>query len=413
MRGGAGVKDLRGLLKTASIPVRVEAFAGGRRKTGLEGPALKGFVKVTQVIMRQGFRQSVLCVVMGLTAFSLGAPWASAVVVTVDILPTYNTIVLRDCNGSDRPHTYLSANTTTPPGVPSWLGNSGGVASYAVPAGSNDPRWEFFHTATYDVHQYPYVRARLSSGNTSTIEAWPRTPVGATTVRLGTGSGNANTFAEYRSAWKNPNDPSIVTATQGGFRIDMVSGNSSASEITTALDYFMVDTSQTVGFEFDRVGDFQGCTLGNVLAGSPSVAGSFLSATLNSSGSTDANLYVPVNLDTNVFDYVEIRMRQSEGTFNEVFFGTTTQGGLSESRKVTFGIADGQFHTYLLDFSADPRWDGTLNSFRLDPGNGRLNTTFDVDYIRFRDFAFVPEPATLVLLLLGLASIALVQVRRT
>lgn len=365
------------------------------------------------MIVTLGYRRNTLRAMIGASiaaSFCLGSPGAWAVVVTVDVPSTCNTIVLEDCNTPGPDRATLSADNTNPTSVPTSLGNSGGVATYTVPAKSSDPRWEFFDTPTYNVSRYGYLRTRLASGNTTTIEAWPRVPVGATTTRLGTGSGS--TFLEYSKAWVNPTDANIVTATKGGFRIDMVVSNGLDSDITSALDYFMVDTSQTVGFEFDREGDRQGCGLSNVATDSPSVANSLLSATLNASGSTDANVNVPVSLNTDVFDYVEIRMRQSVGTFSEIFFGTSTQGGLAEARKVTFGIADGQFHTYLFDFSSDSRWDGTLNAFRLDPANGRYNATFDIDYIRFRDFAYVPEPATLGLLLLGLVGVAYARLRR-
>lgn len=354
--------------------------------------------------------------IAGMT-LSLTTSQASAVVVTVDVPSAYNTLVLTDSNGTGWEHTGLSANATTPPGVPIWSGTSGGVANYTVPAGSSDPRWEFFNTVAYDVNNYGYLRVRMASDNTTKIQAWPNSPVTPTTVTLGSGSGSSTTFNEYRAAWVNPADASIRTATNGGFRIDMVERNALLSDITASLDYVMVDTSLTVGFEFDRDADLQGCTLTNVA--SWSVADGILAGTLNTSGSLDATITVPVsslNLDTNVFDYVEIRMSQSAGSISEIYFGTSTQGGLSEARKVSFGIADGQFHTYIFDFSDDARWDGTLTAFRLDAANNKAGATFQIDYIRFRDFAYTPEPGACVLWLLGFLGIGLAsrgRVRRS
>lgn len=58
-------------------------------------------------------------------------------------------------------------------------------------------------------------------------------------------------------------------------------------------------------------------------------------------------------------------------------------------------INDGQYHTYVLDVSSNPEWQGMISLLRFDPAEVQ-GGSMDIQYI-----SWVPEPASLSLLLLG------------
>jgi len=67
---------------------------------------------------------------------------------------------------------------------------------------------------------------------------------------------------------------------------------------------------------------------------------------------------------------VLVRMSVSKGNAAQFFWTTDSQGDFSEDKSVTFPvIADGNYHDYVLNVSANPRWTGRITAIRLDPCN--------------------------------------------
>ena len=68
----------------------------------------------------------------------------------------------------------------------------------------------------------------------------------------------------------------------------------------------------------------------------------------------------------------------------EVFFATTTETGLSQDKStsaVISGNSTDEFVEYVLDFSENEKWTGTVTTIRVDPMS--CGGSFDIDYIRF------------------------------
>ena len=88
---------------------------------------------------------------------------------------------------------------------------------------------------------------------------------------------------------------------------------------------------------------------------------------------------------------LEIRLRQTEGSVIEVFWGDAS-GGLAPVRRFDIGagqiLADGQFHTYQVSFSNV--FEGNLTQLRIDPGV-TAGRTVEFDSVRL-GFAAPPPP---------------------
>lgn len=53
----------------------------------------------------------------------------------------------------------------------------------------------------------------------------------------------------------------------------------------------------------------------------------------------------------------------------EIFFSTIEEPNYGERTWVTFDtVTDGEWQEYEIDFGANPQWQGTITSLRLDPG---------------------------------------------
>lgn len=90
------------------------------------------------------------------------------------------------------------------------------------------------------------------------------------------------------------------------------------------------------------------------------------------------------SIDANANRYIQIRMKCTDGSIAELFWGTADQPYQVGGREVPFTIIpDGQFHDYIVDMTANSQWTGWVNTLRLDPTIA-TNGHFEIDYIRLR-----------------------------
>lgn len=81
-----------------------------------------------------------------------------------------------------------------------------------------------------------------------------------------------------------------------------------------------------------------------------------------------------------------IRLSATAGNSVMLFYGTGTQPGFSEDRKISFPIvADGQMHEYRVSLSELPLWAGRVQSLRLDLEGNALNANWAIDYLYFEE----------------------------
>lgn len=307
------------------------------------------------------------------------------------------TLVLKNFNTSAQEHTGLSANNPTP--FPVWAGNTNGYGRYDTKTGTDDPKVNFNSTVRFDVNVYNYVRVRQRASVTGQqSEIWPNGAVGPTTVNLGTVS---TTFTESNRMWADPTNPAIITATSGGVRWDpIVRPNPATADASFDLDYIVVDRGRVRGFEFDVSegisADLQGWNFSQV-------TGQGVSNGAASGTTTGIDAYLTQNaldLDTSIYKSVEIRMRASAGSTQQIYWDDTAS--YNELQRINLALADGEWHRYVIDFSAESTWtDARLNGFRIDVANGAVGNFFEIDYIRFREVLAAPEPTRALLVVLG------------
>lgn len=91
-----------------------------------------------------------------------------------------------------------------------------------------------------------------------------------------------------------------------------------------------------------------------------------------------------VQVDAGKYKTLEVKMRINSSDDAQFFF-SRKQESMDEEKSVKFRpIADGQFHTYTVDLSANPRWKGTIASLRFDPTSTR-GAKVEIAYIGFRE----------------------------
>lgn len=86
------------------------------------------------------------------------------------------------------------------------------------------------------------------------------------------------------------------------------------------------------------------------------------------------------------FRQLAVRMKMSphpegENDGAQLFWSTATASVSEPTSVKTSFKADGEFHEYLFDLAANPRWRGRITSFRLDPCN-RSGATIEISDIR-------------------------------
>lgn len=347
----------------------------------------------------------ILCLFL-INCFAASLHAAGALIRVDTIAPAELTLVLQDFNGSTAAHSSVNAAASTLP--PAWQSANNGYHTYEVAPTTNDGKI-YFNSVPYDVQYYSHVRVRARSSSSGHADFWPSNPVTPTTVNLGT---FGTSFRESNQPWRDPTNPSINTATNGGFRFDP---NTLSSATTYDLDYIMVDVGRVVGFEFD---------MDEIPTTSPEVLQNWRNHSnrttdyriedgalkgITNHGDTFILTSNPLNLDADLYQYVEIRMKTNANTRLQ-FFWSTPGNDYSESKSVSINTADDQWHIYLLDMTAEDTWEGTLANFRVDIGTAE-NIPYEIDYIRFREVGMVPEPAR-VTLLIGATDALLLRRRR-
>lgn len=289
----------------------------------------------------------------------------AAPVVTVDPVST-NTLIFRDYNGtSDSGVSYNPA-----PAPSQSLANGTSAWSYAAAVG--DPKIIYNDGAgAWDHAVFPWARFRFQQSRTTggAVQYWENPARGGEGSSLGT----AAALTEVSRDTPNP-------APDGtGFRIDPFAGTQIGDAFW--LDYVLLDTFETLGFaEWDAVGDPQGWTTPNVSG--VTVTNSAISGT---AATGDAQVTSGTQqFDADVYNYVEIRMKGSAGPI-QLFWALN--GAYTGGQAVGLGVNDGQWHTYVLDFTQEGTWTGTNMRLRLDPNND-VGQTFEIDYIRIRKNAY-------------------------
>ncbi len=133
-------------------------------------------------------------------------------------------------------------------------------------------------------------------------------------------------------------------------------------------------------WEFATNGDTEGWYAAHAVSGLSATGGSLVGDIAGSDPYVIGPRYPDIDADAN--HYVLLRMKINSGDTAEFFWGTAAEPWHVGGREVAFPIvADNQFHDYVVDMSINSQWSGSVNTLRLDPGNGPSGH-FEVDYIR-------------------------------
>jgi len=290
----------------------------------------------------------------------------AAVSVHKDVSAT-NTLVFRDYNGTSDANVSYS-----PPATPPSQSLANGTSTWTYAAVVADAKIIYNDGAGTWVHAaYPWARFRFMQNRTTGGDAqyWENPARGGEGSNLGT----AAALTEATRDVPNPNPDGT------GYRIDPIWNNTQTGDWFT-LDYVLTDTFETLGFgEWDTVGDVQGWA-------TPNITGvTVTNSTIAGTGNGDAQVHCGTQqFDADAYKFVEIRMKGS-GTTPQLFWALG--GGYVGSQVVGLGANDGQWHTYLLDFTQEATWTGANMRLRIDPVSGG-GPTFEVDYIRVRKGAY-------------------------
>ncbi|MCF7818491.1 MAG: PEP-CTERM sorting domain-containing protein [Kiritimatiellales bacterium] len=318
----------------------------------------------------------------------LASAAVSALGVTIQKDVDYSTtVVLENFSGTGDPSTSMGGTT---------FGSiTGGAATYNYASNAGPEGYiTYSPTATpFNPARYKSMRIRMAVNRddaaTTGVQVYP-TPIGSAGIvnkTVTSGTTLKETFF----------DLSTTTANGNGTRIDPFNYTNDGTADNFQIDYIMADLGRTIGFEFDHDGDLNQTAQVNL--SNVTVQNGFLSGGTTANGDAQINLVgggAPT-IDAGIYKYVEIRLKGDPGDKIDLFWNTAATGSPTPAKVAVESVenSDGNYHTYLLDFSDEAKWTGNLTSLRLDPVN-TLNATFELDYVRFMET--IPEPATLGLL---------------
>jgi len=318
--------------------------------------------------------------VFGLVASA--AVSALGVTITKDV-DYSTTVVLENFSGGSDPASTMNRVT--------FDSASGGAATYHYAAGEGPEGTITYDTPDYNPALYNSMRIRMSVNRDSS----PTAPVQVFPYPIGPAGSVTETVASGTTLRETTFDLGGTSASGNGLRIDPFNYTNDGTQDQFAIDYIMMDQGRTIGWEFDRDADFQNTTRNNM--STSAVLGGTLSGTASSGDSQVwllGNGATGPDISGDIYKYVEIRMKGDAGDRVDLFWNTAERGSLTPKVDVE-ATADGEWHTYMLDFSDEADWAGNLTAFRLDP-TASENAMFELDYVRFMET--IPEPATLGLL---------------
>ncbi len=296
------------------------------------------------------------------------------------------TVVLEDFSGTNDPATTTDSRVT-------FDSITNGAATYTyVTNGTPEGTITYGTLAnSFAPSLYPSMRIRMAvdrdSSASATVQLYP-TPIGpAGSVSVAVASGTDLKESSF--------DLSATTANGIGMRLDAFNYSNDATEDQFQIDYIMADMGRTIGFEFDHDGDFNGVKLthvspSNVVDGVLTGTAATLDPQINLVG---GGATATINAD--IYKYVEIRMKGAAGDTIALFWNTVAKGSVTPSITIDSSAeSDGNYHSYLLDFSSETNWTGNLTTFRLDPATTAA-AAFEVDYVRFMEVLPSRSPETL------------------
>ena len=156
-------------------------------------------------------------------------------------------------------------------------------------------------------------------------------------------------------------------------------GDQMSNQQEHALGRHMYDASD-LATHFNQSNNFEGW-VGIYNVSNPRVQSGYLSGTSSNNG--DAIIFNnDFNFRSDRVRTLQVRMKASQNTTVQVFFGTSIAPGHSGSRVVSaFYSGNGNWQTLTFDMANHVSWNNTITTLRLDPVSG-LNISFDVDWIK-------------------------------
>jgi lysophospholipase L1-like esterase len=290
------------------------------------------------------------------------------------------TVVLENFSGTNNPASAMIRAT--------FSSITNGAATYNFAANTNAGYMVYNPTATsFDPALYKSVRIRMAlnrdSAAATSVNVYPTPVVALAFVTKSVSSGTNLTETSFDFSALNPDGK--------GVRIDPFLYTNDGTVDQLQIDYIMADLGRTIGYEFNHDGDLNKAGLQNI--SSTNVANGVLSCI---AATADAQVWltggggVTATIDAGIYKYVEIRLKATAGQRFDLFWNTAAKGSLTPALVVD-ASADGGWHTYLLDFSAEAAWTGNLTSLRMDPVSTLAGATFEVDYVRFME-TIPPSP---------------------
>jgi hypothetical protein len=284
------------------------------------------------------------------------------------------TVVLEDFSGTNNPASAMSKVTLN--------SITNGAATYTYEAsGTPEGTITYGTLATpLDASLYPSMRIRMAvdrdGAGSGAVQIYP-TPIGS--------AGNVSMTVTSGTDLKETSfDLSATTADGNGIRLDAFNYANDATEDQFQIDYIMADLGRTIGFEFNQNGDFNGALLRNV--SSSNVTDGVLAATA-ATGDPQIEFIVggAPTINADIYKFVQIRMKGVAGDTISLFWNTVAKGSVTPSVTIDSSAeSDGNYHTYLLDFSSETNWTGKVTTFRVDPSTTAA-AAFEVDYVRFME----------------------------